>query len=158
MKKICCIFICLLLANVLFVSCEKDENKDDYQKSNYLVGKWEIKQIGEIQNINNTNVVVYENYPNNGNYENDFYMFNEDFTFSINEVNFLNGNCENQLIIHGNFYIRDDTVILKYMDEVNGNNVELTSTGTVINNTDKILEISFKNDLGEVNFMKLQRR
>lgn len=149
-----------LLSFVTFsiVSCDdNDETKEINNKKNPIEGKWTIQQIGEIQTINNTNIIVYEDYQASGTCENDFYIFNADFTYSFNEVLDSN-NCTPIEVEVGEYEIGEDTITLYYSVEENGSTVDYQSSATVINLTYETMELALGNDTNGVSFLNLSKQ
>lgn len=138
------------------ISCDNnDDTKGINSNANPFIGKWTVKQTGEIQNINNTNIVVYTDYENTSSCENDYYMFNEDYTYSANEVD--PSDCHINIVENGTYEIGSDTIILTFQEEIGGEIITYTSSATIISLTYDTLELSFRNISDGVSFLKFSR-
>ena len=101
-----------ILALVSF-SCEKEEEKLITEPTNYLTGTWEIAQKGEVVPFNNTTIVRYSDYVNEGDCGKDDYTFKDDLTFEINDFGLVNTACGNTKFT-GNYTREGRTVHLPY--------------------------------------------
>jgi hypothetical protein len=118
MKKIS---LLLLSFFALFISCDDDDDTTFVQES-FVVGKWYLNQIG---GINAQNQVVYVDYINNTDCEDDNLVFNENNTYEENDLELINSSCEN-LQTTGSFDVQNNKIILSYM--VDGIAMEQTLT------------------------------
>lgn len=109
MKKIS---LLLLSFFALFISCDDDDDTTFVQES-FVVGKWYLNQIG---GINAQNQVVYVDYINNTDCEDDNLVFNENNTYEENDLELINSSCEN-LQTTGSFDVQNNKIILSYMAE-----------------------------------------
>lgn len=151
------LIILFSFVSIVTISCDDDDDtKGIDSKTNPFVGKWAIEQIGEIQNINNTNVVVYTDVVNTSSCENDYYVFNEDLTYSANEVE--TSNCQVTTAQSGTYVIGGDTITFTYQEIVNNQTETYTYTATIMNLTDDTLEVSFGDISGGVSFLKFSKQ
>ena len=148
----------LLLLVMIFSSCEKDDDTNINNKSNPFVGKWSIKQIGEIEKINNKDILVYQDYPTSGNCESDYIVYNENSTYTFFQVVSVSQNsCTTTEIEKGSYEFSGNTLTHRFKELVGGQTVDHHYTFSVVQLSNNTLELSILNDLGKVSFLKLQK-
>lgn len=136
----------------LFTSCEEDEKLvDDFVQENYIVGKWYIKQIGA---MNNLNTIVYVDYTNDSLCEEDNLVLTENGTFEENSFEIVGLGCEN-FKTNGTYNL--DKNILNLIT-VNEEGETETLPLSIISLTYDALNISFTDpDTGLLVFLKLEK-
>lgn len=136
----------------LFTSCEDDEKLvDDFVQENYIVGKWYIKQIGA---MNNLNTIVYVDYTNDSLCEEDNLVLTENGTFEENSFEIVGLGCEN-FKTNGTYNL--DKNILNLIT-VNEEGETETLPLSIISLTYDAVNISFTDpDTGLLVFLKLEK-
>ncbi len=136
----------------LFTSCEEDEKLvDDFVQENYIVGKWYIKQIGA---MNNLNTIVYVDYTNDSLCEEDNLVLTENGTFEENSFEIVGLGCEN-FKTNGTYNL--DKNILNLIT-VNEEGETETLPLSIISLTYDAVNISFTDpDTGLLVFLKLEK-
>lgn len=136
----------------LFTSCEDDEKLvDDFVQENYIVGKWYIKQIGA---MNNLNTIVYVDYTNDSTCEGDNLVLTENGTFEENSFEVVGSTCEN-FQTNGTYNL--DKNILNLLT-VNEEGETETLPLSIISLTYDAVNISFTDpDTGLLVFLKLEK-
>jgi hypothetical protein len=146
MKK----FLVLLFSlPFVLVSCGEDDK--DFVEQNYLVGNWEIVQIGA---TSPQGVILYEDYINDSDCK-DNYIFNADFTFENNDYT-TDGACVSNTI-EGNYSRFSTLVTLNYTAIVGGTPQEQEQTLTVVSLTYTEAVMAYTNASGNVVYLKLQK-
>jgi hypothetical protein len=150
MKKI--IFAFLILSVSLFIISCDDDDSGTLKNSLYPVkGKWNLEKIGSIETINSVNVIVYEDYSNDAECDEDFLAFDESL-FEAHDYSFINNTCEDESI-SGDYILENDKIFMTYIQTILGEEIEFEQTFTVINLTNKTLEISYVDETsGELIF------
>lgn len=143
------IFKLLFLLPLAFVSCGEDE--DDFVEQNYLVGKWEISEVGA---TNPQGVILYQDYVNNSECK-DNYIFNEDFTFESNDYT-TDVTCASTSI-EGTYDRLSTNVTLNYTTLVDGNSQSVSRSFSIISLTFSDVVIAYTNDLNQIVYLKLQK-
>jgi|GEM_PF-2813546 len=158
MKKIH--FLYTLLAGLLFLtSCEEDK-ETLLTPQNYLVGTWEIKQEGSLQNVNGQNVIQYSEYQNDSECEDskDNIIFNEDFSYTQNDYTYDvdAAACQNDPET-GTYSREGNAVILQQVDPITSEVSERVVKVTSLNYT--TLEINYTDsDTNQLVFLKLEKK
>jgi hypothetical protein len=148
MKKIT--LFCFLSAFSLFISCEEDDEVT-FENKNYILGKWTLDQIG---NINNANFINYQDYVSAADCESNNLVLAENNTYEQNYYDFVDNLCQNDQT-SGNFELVNNNIILTYVDDFNETK-QLTLTIISLTYTD--LEISFTDEETEqLVFHKLKK-
>jgi hypothetical protein len=146
MKKILAL---LFLLPLTFVSCGEDEK--DFVKQNYLVGKWEITQIGA---SNPQGVILYQDYVNNSECK-DNYIFNTDLTFEINDFP-TEGTCTSTRI-SGTYERLSTNVTLRYTVQVGDTPQQVSRSITVVSLTYEEAIIAYTNESNQIVYLKLNK-
>ncbi len=148
MKKINILF--LALTSLFLTSCDEDSETNLIPK-NYLAGKWVATEVGT---LNAVGALVYTDYVNNAECDNDNIVLNENFTYTANDFEFEDAECVNYNI-SGTYTLSGSNLVLKYIDEFDEEVVEtrritnLTYTEMEINSTDS--------ETNQVVFLKLTK-
>ena len=146
MKKLILSMVCLLL---LTTSCESNDSAT-YLSPDFISGKWIFKEVGA---INSQSVVVYQEYVNQQNCEEDnLNLLNTDKTFSLNDFMLEGQTCANKGYT-GSFSIVNRDLFLTYTKE----NTNIESVYSIVSFTKTDLIISTSDDLGLVTFYKLSK-
>lgn len=120
--------ILLFLLPFMFISCGEDE--ENFVQQNYLVGKWEISQIGS---KSSAGAILYKDYENAANCDKDNYIFNNDFTFENNDYT-NTGSCTNDKIA-GSYERNSTFVTLNYTIEIDNESKQVSNSYTIISLT-----------------------
>lgn len=148
MKKIT--LLCFLSVFSLLTSCEEDDGIT-FVKENYVLGKWTIDQIG---NINSANFINYQEYVNTTECESDNLVLTENNTYEENYYEFVNNACQNDQNT-GTFELTNNNIVLTYLNELNETE---NLTLTIISLTYTDLEISYTDkDTEQLVFLKLKK-
>jgi hypothetical protein len=138
-----------LLSIFTLVSCEDDDATQIDQIQNPLIGKWNVTQVGHIENIGEENFVIYEDYLNECG--NDNFQF-ADGSFELNTFYMENDNCiSNQ--ITGSYSYGVNNIALQYEQIVNNETVIVEQPLTIIQLTSNMMEVAQPNETtGETEF------
>lgn len=150
MKKIFFLFIITL--STFLSSCEEDNGLvDKFEQKNYLIGKWYIKQIGT---MNNLNTIVYVNYTNDSTCEGDNYVLTENGTFEENSFEAVGTVCQN--FQTNGTYTLDNNIL--NLTSVNEQGISETLPLSIISLTYNTINASFTDpDTGLLVFLKLEK-
>lgn len=147
MKKVFLIFLSVL---PLFISCDDDEDLTFVQE-NYVLGKWFVNQIGF---INENNTIVYEDYINETDCEDDNLTLNQDGTYEENDFEFINSVCQNAQV-SGSYTLENNKIILNY---INNEGQAKQKVLTIITLTYDEINLSFTDiETNELVFLKLKK-
>jgi hypothetical protein len=106
MKKIS---LLVLAVFALCISCDEDDDLT-FVRENFILGKWNLAQTGS---VNSQNKVVYVDYINDTECEDDNLVFNENNTFEENDFELINAACQN-LQTTGTFDVQDSKIVLSF--------------------------------------------
>ncbi|MDD2984971.1 hypothetical protein [Flavobacterium sp.] len=147
MKKI------TLLVMAVFALCISCDDDDDtaFVQEDFVLGKWYLNQIGS---INAQNKVVYVDYVNTTDCEDDNLVFNEDNTFEENDFELINSTCQN-LQNTGTFDVQSNKIILSTM--VDG--VAMEQTYTIVSLTYVDITITYTDtETNKIVFLKFLKQ
>lgn len=146
MKKISLFVIAVF---TLCISCEEDDDTTFVQE-NYVLGKWSLNQIGF---ITPQNTILYEDYVNNTECEDDNLVFNENNTFEENDFELVNSACQN-LQTTGSFDVDNNKINLLYTE----NGETFTQTLTIVSLTFVDIILSYTDtETNQLVFLKLNK-
>lgn len=134
----------------LCISCDDDDDTAFVQED-FVLGKWYLNQIGS---INAQNKVVYVDYVNTTDCEDDNLVFNEDNTFEENDFELINSTCQN-LQNTGTFDVQSNKIILSTM--VDG--VAMEQTYTIVSLTYVDITITYTDtETNKIVFLKFLKQ
>ena len=143
MKKITLLVMAVF---ALCISCDDDDD-NTFVQEDFVLGKWYLNQIGS---INAQNKVVYVDYVNTTDCEDDNLVFNEDNTFEENDFELINSTCQN-LQNTGTFDVQSNKIILSTM--VDG--VAMEQTYTIVSLTYVDITITYTDtETNKIVFLK----
>lgn len=147
MKKITLLVMAVF---ALCISCDDDDD-NTFVQEDFVLGKWYLNQIGS---INAQNKVVYVDYVNTTNCEDDNLVFNEDNTFEENDFELINSTCQN-LQNTGTFDVQSNKIILSTM--VDG--VAMEQTYTIVSLTYVDITITYTDtETNKIVFLKFLKQ
>ncbi len=140
----------IYLASALFcfvslVSCDGEEEVN-YKSPNYLIGLWDVTQVGA---LNGQNVLNYEDASTECNF--DSYLFNEDMTFTSID-NTFDGTCT-ATTISGTYEVVNGYAILTYMMD----GTATTKTLDLLTLTNTELSLVYTDENSELVFLKMTK-
>ncbi|MFD2892171.1 lipocalin family protein [Flavobacterium chuncheonense] len=131
------------------VSCEDNDTTQIDQIQNPLIGKWNISQVGHIENIGEENFVIYEDYVNECG--NDNILFTAE-SFELNTFYTENDNCTSDQI-NGSYSYGVNNISLQYEQVVNNETIVVEQPLTIIQLTSNMMEVAQPNETtGETDF------
>lgn len=134
----------------LCISCDDDDD-NTFVQEDFVLGKWYLNQIGS---INAQNKVVYVDYVNTTDCEDDNLVFNEDNTFEENDFELINSTCQN-LQNTGTFDVQSNKIILSTM--VDG--VAMEQTYTIVSLTYVDITITYTDtETNKIVFLKFLKQ
>lgn len=150
MKKI--LFLFIITLSTFFSSCEEDNSLvDKFEQKNYLIGKWYIKQIGA---MNNLNTIVYVDYINDSSCEGDNWVLTQNGTYEENSFETVGTVCEN--FQTNGTYTLDNNIL--NLTSVNEQGVTETLPLSILSLTNNTINVSFTDpDSGVLVFLKLEK-
>lgn len=146
MKKILTL---LFLLPLTFVSCGEDE--ETFVRQNYLVGKWEISQIGS---SSPQGIILYQDYVNNSECK-DNYIFNTDLTFENND--YPNEGACTSTKISGTYERLSTNVTLRYTVQVGETPQQVSRSFTIVSLTYNEVIIAYTNESNQIVYLKLNK-
>lgn len=147
MKKITLLVMAVF---ALCISCDDDDD-NTFVQEDFVLGKWYLNQIGS---INAQNKVVYVDYVNTTDCEDDNLVFNEDNTFEENDFELINSTCQN-LQNTGTFDVQSNKIILSTM--VDG--VAMEQTYTIVSLTYVDITITYTDtETNKIVFLKFLKQ
>ncbi|RZK11486.1 MAG: hypothetical protein EOO46_06560 [Flavobacterium sp.] len=146
MKKINLIVIAAL--SVFLYSCEEDD-KASFKRENFLVGKWNVTQVGE---LNSQNKVNYNDYVSCDATIGESFTFTEEQTYTESMYNATEDGCTNK-IVTGDFKFENSNILMNYV----GNDQKVAEHGKrVIALTYEQMEIVYTDSIAnKIIFKKL---
>ena len=134
----------------LCISCDDDDD-NTFVQEDFVLGKWYLNQIGS---INAQNKVVYVDYVNTTDCEDDNLVFNEDNTFEENDFELINSACQN-FQNTGTFDVQSNKIILSIM--VDG--VAMEQTYTIVSLTYVDITITYTDtETNKIVFLKFLKQ
>ena len=141
MKKINLLLIAI--SSVLLFSCEEDDGTS-FVREDYLLGKWNVTQVGE---LSPQNIVNYTDYQSCNANDPDNLIFDESNSYTESNFKLIDSECKNEVISgtynrnSNNFtvtYIKDENTLqhIKKILSLTYEEMEITYTDTI---TDKII-------------------
>lgn len=125
-------------------SCE-DDDTPNYETPNYLLGKWEVRQMGQ---MSASNIVTYGPVMQPGVCELDNVVFQADQTYTETSFNASGDACTSEST-QGSYELVGRDLTLTLADGEN--------TATVIALTYETMELSTTDDSGNLVFLKLRK-
>lgn len=147
------IYIALVLIGSLgVVSCD-EEDDTTFVSPNYLVGKWNLAQVGT---LNSQNVLVYQNV-DNSNCAADSYTFGADYNFTASDFTYDGTTCTEDAGT-GTYEIIPGNLVLEFADEIATDTLPgETRTMTLRSLSDVSLELINSNQAGAITFYKYSK-
>lgn len=144
MKKINLLLIAI--SSVLLFSCEEDDGTS-FVREDYLLGKWNVSQVGELSPQNIVNYTDYENC------EIDNLIFAEGDSYTENIYNLENGECINK-VVSGSYDRNGSNVTISYIKD----NKTLNHVKKVLSLTYEEMEITYTDTItNKIVFKKLNK-
>ena len=147
MKRVSLMFLPIFFFSL---SCEEDEELNFIQE-NYILGKWFVTEIGT---VNSNNTIVYEDYINDSECEEDNLVLNQEGTYEENNFEFISSNCQNDQIT-GTYILDNNKIVQTYTDS--GGQLK-QKVLTIVALTYEEINLSYTdNEINKIVFLKLRK-
>lgn len=148
MKKFNIIFLAVF---TLFLSSCEEDSETNLVPKNYLAGKWVPTKMGTLNAIGK---IIYVDYVNNAECDNDNLLLNENFTYTANDYEFEGSECVNYNI-NGSYTLNGSNLVLKYLNDFDE---EVVETRRITNLTYTEMEINYTDsETNQIVFLKLTK-